>query len=845
MAKHVDWRRVRGGASDAEARSLGDKLLGYLADIRRLSGVKTQTITRTMDDGTVVRARWLGDQPVVDITPGPPGKGKIEGTMLSGFVTRPRQEDDQDYFGDKAHQIVRPKTDGYGVGYFDASYVPADTTAATYSAPFPEGLKHFGITDWRNQDQTVCVTWSGGIERSLQPRPNTDTFIFHNGEVLLDHATIVGRTSDRILGACVQEAVGASWLYWVSTPFSDPVTLRLWRAPVLPKDSADRLKELELPSTRAPRWAVIDPDAVEVLQDIPLENAFADFTTLFNRIGVFAFNQSATEGRVIYECYSDVDQREMRYTELVVDLAENTATHTLRAVLTTTTTKEYTYSTVRAALKKVRTKAIDPLWDPFAAPGDSSATFTEDETVISMQGSPETNVLLLEGSATMDVSPSVTDIPIFVDYQDDVPVYLYWTPLSMTGTCTRNATFSYSQPTLSQSFDWHYVSSGDPANTAHAQYDEEEQTDSSLDIVTSTTVTGGRLYAVDKDTVTWWSFDYAGGTEASLTAATTETLTQHSTDDLVGYSGGSNIFDYALDTSGTYSASRTGTAVSTYTSLDLWHLDLRYRIAVVTERTVTGTGDSSASVTGTNSYSATVSGVPGGTSLGHVSVPLDIDATYHGENTLTRQYVTKVYMDGVLVDSATATIDVPIADTDLTDTTVLESAWPLRAQDPYGGMTESPVYAPDDITPGTQVNGGWVNSFSTEVSDIWDAAIAATNPADTTMDTVTVVTTDVATSHEPDELPMSLRVASPWMGSLPTQDGVAVDVNQSVRLGTWIVYRGYWAFSMAWLEGTDITLPSWHSALEGATIHDVLINHLDMAPDLYETMWPLSDSLMP
>lgn len=63
--------RLLGDVVKAPAAALGyaRKLLGYLAGQRRLGAAKTQMIERTMRDGTVVRAEFVGDQAQVTVTP--------------------------------------------------------------------------------------------------------------------------------------------------------------------------------------------------------------------------------------------------------------------------------------------------------------------------------------------------------------------------------------------------------------------------------------------------------------------------------------------------------------------------------------------------------------------------------------------------------------------------------------------------------------------------------------------------------------------------------------------------------------------------------------------------------
>ncbi|HEY9471102.1 MAG TPA: hypothetical protein VIQ76_15965 [Propionibacteriaceae bacterium] len=78
MAGRFDrWRRLRGDKDRPDLVKEGEKMLGYLAEQRRISGVKSQVIHRRMPDGSVVRAQFVGDQPMIEITTAQAG-GQLE-----------------------------------------------------------------------------------------------------------------------------------------------------------------------------------------------------------------------------------------------------------------------------------------------------------------------------------------------------------------------------------------------------------------------------------------------------------------------------------------------------------------------------------------------------------------------------------------------------------------------------------------------------------------------------------------------------------------------------------------------------------------------------------------------
>src|SRR5690348_3467431 len=68
MPRYTGWRRLSGdGAARPDLLDLGKRLLGYLAEQRRLSGVKTMSIRRQTPDGSTVIARFIGDLPSIEV----------------------------------------------------------------------------------------------------------------------------------------------------------------------------------------------------------------------------------------------------------------------------------------------------------------------------------------------------------------------------------------------------------------------------------------------------------------------------------------------------------------------------------------------------------------------------------------------------------------------------------------------------------------------------------------------------------------------------------------------------------------------------------------------------------
>ena len=63
--RYSQWRKLRGDLDRPELVDYGKRLLGYLDNQRKLSGNMSAHIKRTLPDGSVVMARFNGDQPEV------------------------------------------------------------------------------------------------------------------------------------------------------------------------------------------------------------------------------------------------------------------------------------------------------------------------------------------------------------------------------------------------------------------------------------------------------------------------------------------------------------------------------------------------------------------------------------------------------------------------------------------------------------------------------------------------------------------------------------------------------------------------------------------------------------
>lgn len=119
MSRYTGWRRLSGDASARpDLLELGKDLLGYLEQQRALSGVKTMSIQRETPDGSVVRARFIGDIPSIEVMAALGQEGGIRRAIalrMVGYMVSPlpqrryiRALIDIDYFDAQTGAYVAP-----------------------------------------------------------------------------------------------------------------------------------------------------------------------------------------------------------------------------------------------------------------------------------------------------------------------------------------------------------------------------------------------------------------------------------------------------------------------------------------------------------------------------------------------------------------------------------------------------------------------------------------------------------------------------------------------------------------------------------------------------------------
>lgn len=206
-SRYTNWYHLKTQGPDRpDLIDVGKKMLGYLDNQRRLSGVPSLSIARKMADGSIVRARFIMDQPVIEIfTAAAVAAQPPTPDLLDGFVVLPAEA-----IGE-SEVVLTPLEGGrWQVWFYDATYVPINYPGSPRfygtTFPAPDALNNRGRVDWSNQAQTLRVEWDGPTSRyfwsgSLSSR------VYYKGAVLLDVSLIegglVGRTGGQVCGACI------------------------------------------------------------------------------------------------------------------------------------------------------------------------------------------------------------------------------------------------------------------------------------------------------------------------------------------------------------------------------------------------------------------------------------------------------------------------------------------------------------------------------------------------------------------------------------------------------------------------------------------------------------------
>lgn len=895
--RYVYEHRKKGDVASAspEALDAGKKLLGYLAEQRRLGLAKTLVAQATTADGSVVTARFVGDTPEVSIRSSPPRPSKVLAQTLEGFITKPRKfgttasaTNGQNAFGQHAHVLLQHKADPddpdgqlYKPLFFDATYAPAGEgifSQINGEPLFVGGLAAHGNVDWRDASEQVAITWTGNPSRywlavfatsNLAQRLES-TRVYHNGREILNHTAKYEGYDETIAGACLRKIGGTAYLIYVTRPgYRSDSTLdypiRCYRVPLQPdyaalpwiKRVAPRVDPLLAPLFVAASAMDVELIGEYVLPQIPsFPNASGyGLATMF-------FNQSATQARgIVSKTNFDTGFEHLTLHELVMDLADTFDAATfaigdgveLSYATETTLTFEKVVPNFYNDFDEF-TRATD-LPDPLGNNKPPAGTYTIDYTTTFKQfpvtgASP---VLLsgdarfpvwLQGSNTTSLVPTGSGpMPLAVDFQDDVPVYLWWTPETTVDTDTWSGTWG-TTCTASRSDEETYTGSeseGSPASTV-VTTDIRLNAAITTNRVTTSQASGGRLYATDKNQATWLEV----GTDRSSSVTTVQSAEMAATRGTVP---GDTM---AYNASGTVTPDATPYPTDIYPVL--WWADLRSKSAVIATNTRYAGTTATAETTATTGASMP-NAFP--TAVGTVDVASE-----------TRNLVgieTSIYFHGELVRQMSSLRDESTSSAGSVAFNEIVTPYYIGQGEIGGlgrdGLLRAPFFrnTEDD----------------TELKDAQTAFLPAGYPAhDTTVlaDTTQSTTIPSRNSSDPWAPPrhsptLGLFLTAPRTDVLLRHSGTALSPTGTIdfeptstssefyprydtRWGAWIAHKDAWAYSMFDLDRDElydpagvpsVLLMAYTSAIKGGDI-ETLTGARD-GVELYEQMWPLSRCL--
>jgi hypothetical protein len=485
MAGRDDFKVSRGKhKASGEALAAGKKLQDYLLRQRELGGALTQGAQVTLSDGTLVRARYAKNVPIIEYFP-PTKKGGTETnpTVVQGFVANPRTVASAVAYGAASEVILdneKAATPAHAVSYinllFNSTYDPAtalllenNPVAGYYEKNrrdkdlFRDGLKNHGNVDWRNKDESMVVSWGGPMNRYFGSLTSTSLGTLTtlgkkaciNGDIIVDFTSLPGiLTQEVVTGCCVRDGhlIAALALPFVS---GTAPRIRLLRAPLVRRASTETRDHgwfAQAEFKLSPRFELVPVDAwVEIFRHTFPSNDQPGITRNF-----LAFNQSATEARQMLMYAVDRSESFGKYNvrEIVIDLED------IDAISATVTAHP-------ESLFYDSASSHGPTTVQFAAPYVRNMTYygpsPGPEGIFDVDywnwnaGESDANTArawLVDHTYTSSQTPQSTWIPWAVDYRNDVPEYIYVQPRSITanGTWasvrTQNCTIPYAEGRL-------------------------------------------------------------------------------------------------------------------------------------------------------------------------------------------------------------------------------------------------------------------------------------------------------------------------------------------------------------------------------------------------------------
>lgn len=639
MARHSGPTRFQLSSPAARRYSnAGRKLLGEL-DARVKAGDLGQlTLRRVLADGATVVASIAGSQQVIELTApedigGVRRPSTIQGLLLGGIAARPRNagttgstSDGQNAFGQFSHVILNGRPgelpsdpSQWRALYYNATTKPTGESGGFYETNrkneslFFDGITGSGTDYWTNLDGSLSVSWNGQRGRGVpMDMVNNGERVYHNGVILLDTNTLpVGQR--KIMCAAIRSFDGVNYLL-VATSASG-TALRIFRCRLHPDDVvtdspstdpafawvAEAKRYVPVSDLHWPRWKKII--AAECENILTFSEPLEEFESGTYAYGLMTFNQSATELRSILPilAFGDIDgSGEIRswwnLHELVVDLT----TPELGSVITTYISRglirvtEYTRNINTSYAANVANVIVaehtSTVPDPpvagsfvrstvykWSLANFQDATSSTSDAVIIARGTRYEYEKLSEGG----------DVPILVDYQDDVPVYLYWGFGSVATFDNCSINFSNAETFAETKTD---VYTGSPASFDHTDTvsHKVEHADVSSTASSGSTGSENHFYAIDKDGVRWFDM------QEQLSSSGASEITG-SMDTMVDINAG--VTTKTTD----FQTSRSDSVTGTRDMIGLWFVDLRSKsiVATLSNATANGTLSTEGSASGT------------------------------------------------------------------------------------------------------------------------------------------------------------------------------------------------------------------------------------------------------
>lgn len=801
--RYPGWHGKSGDVNASPAlRNAGKKLLGYLVEHSRLSGVDTMTRSVELADGSVVTARLVNGTPRVDYEPGGVMASQNGvASMIEGMVVTPRTFASPTAYGANPQVLLNGKSLGseneeWRGLFYDETYFPTGEGGKSYKRNrfgqevFFQGFPNEAMARrWTNADDSLCLCWYGAADLL---GVGTGQYLFYNGGLLVD-----GGTGAKIRGACIR----GTTLLWVDRN-------TMYQAELSPLDYTGLRWVKGHTTTRA---------YPPLLNQINLANAVEVVTLPTPWDGNYthvAFSRDGLEARTIIRTASNT------ISSIVYSLAD------LEDVVTTS--NGYTIGLSAATSSFVYTNAPYPFYLA-QAPGyttegelgvDLTYTFV---TMVGMHSIKSDDEVVCDETYDRTIVPSFTarTVPVAVEYlANNTPIYAYLIPASEDTHYTRSASITAED-----------TASGFINQLTPNGIDVEISAAASHSVASSVTETGTISRVYTGVYVPGW-IDLYGSYEA------TESV-----------SGSSEDFrdesDYVAETDSAPSGElgavllsaagfpETGSCTGTVEgeSIDIrkgiWYFDLRTKSIVYSVMTTEDTW--STEVTDDTSPDINT----GATALPYVN--------RHNESGRTRSCTTYVVMNGETVDTATCTAAPTSSSADFNSGRYhaykLRTSFGTFATFHSAGATFLDDYEAftDDPNSYLYPQGGFASPST------WSGAATAQTLIDGSHPDGDL---DTSSSSTPTAwLPTAPLIGSDILDPMTTGwvNGSVTTPVQNAHRGVWLPYKNAWVFSMPWLSGTAPVTRTWKTAISsGQNVDDITGKN---GLELLGTAWPISRCL--